>query len=116
MTAAFTLTWNGKGVEAKIASDSKKGSQSAADHLLKIASSLAPLDKGDLRSSGKVTLEDSAALLSFGGSPSKGVIATVQHERLDFYHPRGGQAKYVQKPMISEARAMFNVIRAEMKL
>jgi hypothetical protein len=58
------------------------------------ARELAPLDTGDLRSSGYAKVEGLNVELGFTAP-----YALIQHERLDFKHPRGGQAKYLEQPL-----------------
>lgn len=50
-----------------------------------------PVDEGDLRDSGRVQVSDLEARVAF-----KSPIAWLQHERLDYQHPNGGQAKYLE--------------------
>jgi hypothetical protein len=64
---------------------------------------LAPVEAGVLRSSGYVSPPEQE-----GGGPSVEVgfgtvYAAVQHEREDFHHPRGGEAKYLQKAVAQKA-------------
>jgi hypothetical protein len=58
------------------------------------ARELAPLDTGDLRGSGYAKVEGLNVELGFTAP-----YALIQHERLDFKHPRGGQAKYLEQPL-----------------
>lgn len=52
-----------------------------------------PVDDGDLRKSGRVTPDrDGLEVRVRYVSP----IAWLQHERLDYRHPRGGEAKYLE--------------------
>lgn len=57
-----------------------------------------PVEHGTLRASGFVEVErrgnQMGATLSYGGAAED--YAIVQHERLDYLHPRGGQAKYLE--------------------
>lgn len=93
----------------------------AALDLLSEAVRLAPVKEGTLRGSGSVhfggkriaTGSDFDALAIPGEAASGGegtgpmtaavifntVYATAQHERMDFNHPKGGQAKYLETPL-----------------
>lgn len=54
---------------------------------------LAPIDKGDLRGSGSAKINDNEAIVGFSEP-----YAVVQHEHTEYSHPRGGEAKYLEKP------------------
>lgn len=42
--------------------------------------------------------------------------AQIQHERLDFNHPRGGQAKYLEEPFLAQYRKfLLSVSRSVLK-
>ena len=66
----------------------------SANDLLGRAVMLAPVDTGDLRGSGNVQQIQDGYEVRFQTR-----YAAVQHERLDFNHPRGGQAKYLEQPL-----------------
>lgn len=57
---------------------------------------LAPIEYGELRASADVRKISNGVYEV--GVYGQGIKAIVQHERLDFNHPRGGQAKYVEAP------------------
>lgn len=84
----------------------------------------APVDTGHLRDSGYVTMQDNLIARGSGGSLQiigQGTLtgevltakigfnattpdgrysyALIQHERTDFHHPRGGEAKYLENSM-----------------
>jgi len=65
-----------------------------------------PVEHGTLRASGFVDQpkqkgRNISVVLSYGGAAED--YAIVQHERLDFNHPRGGQAKYLES-VLNESR------------
>ena len=66
----------------------------SANDLLGRAVTLAPVDTGDLRGSGNVQEIQDGYEVRFNQR-----YAAVQHERMDFNHPRGGQAKYLEQPL-----------------
>lgn len=113
----FTLEWNGEGISTAVLKKSDVGVKKALDHLLKVAAPQTPYKRGKLRESGKVIPPNNGGgKLTFGGMPSKPVIAIVQHERTDFLHPGGGKAHYLKDPMISETRIMLKIIADEVRL
>ncbi len=60
------------------------------------AQQAAPIEYGELRASADVRrIGEGEYEVGFYG---QGIKAIVQHERLDFNHPRGGQAKYLEGP------------------
>lgn len=38
------------------------------------------------------------------------VYAHYQHERLDLHHPRGGEAKYLERPLYDDRNVMFEMV------
>jgi hypothetical protein len=65
-----------------------------------------PVDLGTLRASGHVqppAVQGSRVSVTLGYGGAASAYAVVQHERLDFNHPRGGQAKYLEAPVMQEA-------------
>lgn len=70
-----------------------------------------PVEHGVLRASGFVTKPERrgrniSVTLSYGGAAED--YAIPQHERLDFNHPRGGQAKYLES-VLNESRPYMAV-------
>ncbi len=75
-----------------------------------------PWEEGILRDSGFVELpqverDTISVLMGFGGAAQD--YARVQHEDLSFNHPRGGGAKYLEKPMLANAPRLPGFIRDE---
>lgn len=66
---------------------------------------LAPVDKGDLRGSGSSHFEDNTVTVGFSEP-----YAVSQHEHLEYEHPKGGQAKYLEKPFRENADKYINYI------
>ncbi len=77
-----------------------------------------PVDVGTLRDSAfvedpvfagnEVTVD-----LGFGGAAED--YALRQHEDLSLRHPNGGQAKYLERPLLEEAPGMLAEIAADIK-
>jgi len=69
---------------------------------------LVPVDTGNLRASMDVTRPKKAGVkqarveITYGGTTGGKPInyAIIQHERLDYNHPKGGQAKYLEQPFL----------------
>jgi hypothetical protein len=75
----------------------KEGLHDVALDLQGKSQRLAPVDTGDLRGSAYTEVEKEAggyvAEIGF-----KQIYSIVQHENLEYEHPRGGQAKYLEQP------------------
>ena len=98
------MAWDTSAVEARLRrleADMRKaavrGCEDAADELLTRASQLCPIEEGTLVRSGKVVTGDTGAAVGFG-SGGAGDYAVPQHERLDYRHDNGRQAKYLEQP------------------
>ena len=71
----------------------------------------APVDTGDLRANctvSPVQMGDTEIYVKVG---YKLPYAIVQHERLDFNHPKGGKAKYLEDPYNDNAAKYNRFIR-----
>ncbi|WP_132974547.1 hypothetical protein [Ornithinimicrobium sufpigmenti] len=75
----------------------ERGVYLAAEHLKGVAQQSAPVDESTLRNSAAVTHDGTQAIVSFD-TP----YAARQHEELTWHHPRGGGAKYLERPMVTE--------------
>ena len=83
----------------------REGLRDTAKGVLKRAKELAPKDEGDLRRSGRVSVDDVDVRVSFR-SPH----AWLQHERLDYKHDDGGP-KYLERA-VEELGAEADIISA----
>jgi hypothetical protein len=108
--------WNTSQVEArlrKLTADMEraalKGCEDAADELLTRASELVPLEEGTLLRSGKVVTGETGAAVGFGSGGADD-YAIVQHERLDYRHDNGRQAKYLEQPHRAMASEITTII------
>ena len=78
--------------------------QSAQD-VANEADELVPVDEGILRATQSVTPKGMftnrpQVTIAYGGPSAP--YALVQHERTDYEHPGGGQAKYLEEPFLKE--------------
>lgn len=121
---------------AGMARGALEGLVRSAENLLGHAQRLAPLDEGTLRASGAVVLivngsryegagarqlaEQAVSLAARYGAPVElsaevsfsTVYAARQHEETTWDHPRGGQAKYLEGPLLANAARYQRVIAA----
>ena len=80
--------------------------------IMKESKRLVPVDTGVLKRSGYVTMpiESNTGIrveLGYGGPAT--AYALVQHERTDFDHPGGGEAKFLERPFKEAAGHAFNL-------
>lgn len=77
-----------------------------ANRIFNESQALVPVDTGALRSSGQVTLPQQGAsgvqvTIGYGGAAAP--YAIYVHERMELNHPNGGQAKYLEEPVMAAA-------------
>ena len=81
--------------------------------LLKESNELTPIDKGDLRKSGKLKLEKKgnsiAAVVSYGDS--RVTYAAAVHEINKNYNEPGTGWKYLERPLKKNAKRYLNYMR-----
>ena len=68
-----------------------------------------PVKDGTLRGSGFVdvpVIKGTAASVTMGYGGAASAYALIQHEALHFRHPNGGQAKYLEQPVMEATRGM----------
>lgn len=69
----------------------QEGLRDAGRAVLKRARDLSPTDSGDSDKSGFMTVDDLTLQVGF-----KSLVSRLQHENLDWKHPDGGQAKFLE--------------------
>lgn len=78
-----------------------------------------PVDLGVLRDSGFVELpkidrgRGVSVAIGYGGAAAD--YAAVQHEDLTLNHPNGGEAKFLEKPLLLAAEGLAERVAAEVK-
>lgn len=89
-----------------------RGLRLGAEHLLKSARDIVPIEEGVLENSGKVSVNTGTmeAAVSFD-TP----YAVRQHEELDYEHDPGRRAKYLETPMHTEGATIAALVRGEVK-
>lgn len=106
----MTVKWNGMRAVRAFNQGSERGTKNGADHVLTESLRLVPLEFGELQASGHVENHGNESSISYGGPPSEPVIAVVQHEHLEFTHKSGRSAKYLEIPLIANARKVHDII------
>ena len=100
---SFRLEWNGPEITRRTAAAGRLALKKSALDLQGRSAEEAPIDKGDLR--GNAGIDDSQLR-------SKSIVfvgyslpyALRQHEELDFNHPLGGKAKFLEDPFRSNIK------------
>lgn len=81
----------------------------AATDLMGRGQRLAPVEEGTLRGSGRVERIERADGVEYEVSFNT-PYAARQHEELDWHHPLGGQAKYLQQPFLEQVARYERII------
>lgn len=92
------LKWYGDKAKKVVAEAAKQAIGTCASDLQGKSAMQAPVDTGDLRANcsvGQLKQEGNTVYLTVGYNLP---YAIVQHERLEFRHPKGGKAKYLENP------------------
>jgi len=77
-----------------------------------------PVDETTLQQSGTVLLPevvDGEVTVTMGYGGNAEDYALAQHENLEYHHPKGGSAKYLEIPLKQAAGGMLNRIAADIK-
>jgi hypothetical protein len=90
-----------------------------ANAILAKAKPLAPREGGDLEATGEVLApvwqgDVCTVVIGFGGTPETAQYAVEQHERMDYKHEPGRQAKYLEAPANEALAGMADRFAAEM--
>jgi hypothetical protein len=75
------------------------------EHVRGVSVELAPILDGNLRGSAGVTVEGGEAQVAYPGP-----YARYQHYMLDLVHRQGGQALYLEQPMITEVPKVLKIV------
>lgn len=76
---------------SEIEKAAQDGMREAGKAVLKRARELSPTDSGESDRSGFVVVDDLTVQVGF-----KSPVSRLQHENLDYEHPNGGQAKFLE--------------------
>jgi hypothetical protein len=77
-----------------------------------------PVDLGILKDSGDVALPEidgNAMVVEMGYGGAAAAYALKQHEDLTLNHPNGGEAKFLEKPLLEEVPNIVPDVAADMK-
>lgn len=93
-----------------------RGLHMAMEHVLQRSRELVPNDEGTLERSGRTVIDErtltGAVTYGEGGAEA---YAVVQHENLEYHHPGGRQAKYLEQPMREERGTCAQIVAAQIR-
>lgn len=87
-----------------------QGLTNAVEHLLGEARRLVPIEEGTLERSGKTSVDELDAAVSFDT-----VYAVRQHEELTWRHAPGRRAKYLETPLTTERDVMLRLMAVPLR-
>ena len=109
--------WDAGAMQVALLRASREAREAAAEalhksgeHILKESNKLVPVDTGKLKRSGRVVVNEQDLTVGVGYDTP---YAARQHEDMTLNHPNGGEAKFLEKAMHSEARRCREIIRDE---
>lgn len=95
-----------------------RGLTMAAEHVLGESRAVVPIEEGTLERSGRVDVDAAnlVAVVSYGGDDEQlGIVAIVQHEKLDNRHAPGRLPKYLEGPLNASADVVADIIAAQVR-
>lgn len=99
-------------IRARVQAAGESALRVVAEDLLGEAQRLAPVEEGTLRASGDVEVEHGVGGMTVATVSFASIYAAAQHEGLDFEHPKGGQAKFLEQPLRAKAARYDRIIAA----
>lgn len=112
MPQNFRLTFEGGPVARELRAAAARGLFLGAEHVLGVSNDRVPLDEGFLQNTGiaSVDEDDLTGMVSYDGP-----YAVVQHERMDFRHAPGREAKYLENSLNAERQQVQALIAAQIR-
>jgi hypothetical protein len=115
MAQTGKVKWHGKAVERAVRTAAARGVQLWAEHVLTESRAKVPHDEG--------TLERSGAVVPSRVSPSTldaAIVydtpyAVIQHENMDFRHPGGREAKYLENALNAAKTVGPKIVATQIK-
>lgn len=112
MPQSFRLSFDAGGAERNLRRAAARGLYFGAEHVLGVSNDKVPLDEAALQRSGTASVDegDLTGMVSYD-TP----YAVPQHERLDYRHAPGREAKYLENALNSERAVVFALVAAQMR-
>lgn len=106
---------NMKRYEAKLETAIESALNDIGADLQRRSQERAPIDTGDLRGSASFKLRKMTGtfrlVVGFGT-----IYAMKQHENLEYKHPQGGEAKYLERPFFENQRKYVQLIKNRVEM
>jgi len=113
MSQTVQVKWHG----AKAKRDTQKGAERGlylwAEHVLEEANRIVPLQEGTLQNTGVAHKPKGGTLQAAVSFDTP--YAVRQHEEMDWQHPGGRQAKYLESPLNASKDTGMDIVRREIK-
>lgn len=95
----------------------REGLLVAARNTLNVSNMQVPYEEGDLARDGGISVDDGElrAAISYGRSADTAQYAVPQHERMDFKHDSGRNAKFLENALNSTRDQNLGIIAAGIK-
>jgi len=91
----------------------KAGMQEVVNDIWQRAADRAPVKSGTLRGSGSLWVEEEGDTI-IGEVRFNTKYAAAQHEHVEYAHPQGGEAKYLEKAALEKAEQVREQIAASL--
>ena len=106
----FVLDWSEDKIIDSLQKETKAALLKAAEDLKEESSAQAPIDKGDLRADCQIDSSklNSDLTVAVGYSLD---YAMEQHENLEYNHPNGGKAKFLEDPFNANVEKYIEMVK-----
>lgn len=115
----IVVLWRGEDVKKAVRHAGAKGLFQVAEHVLEESNRIVPHRTGQLMRSGEsfVDSDQGISAVSYGSTGGGGAAAyaVAQHEGVDFNHPNGREAKFLEKAVQRVAPEMTTIIHGKVK-
>lgn len=89
-----------------------RGLELGGQHILGVSNKHVPHEMGDLERDGKASVDPDTlrSAVSYGNNSETAKYAVPQHERMDYKHDAGRNAKYLENAFNSERQVVAQII------
>ncbi|WP_405561916.1 hypothetical protein [Streptomyces sp. NBC_01180] len=112
MTHRARLRWNGNAALRDIGTGAGRGLRLAAEHVLTESRKVVPIEEATLERSGVASVDEQSLTAAVSYDTP---YAVRQHEELSYRHDAGRTAKYLERPLNSEAGTVADIIAAQVR-
>ena len=105
--SGFSVEWHGDEVVKAINEAAADALEECIDDLYEKSQEICPTDQGDLKESAQMFVDRELLIGRVGYGTNH---AIVQHERQDFKHKPGQQAKFIEAPLNANGRIYLTKI------